>query len=443
MNATSPQARSRNFFASSEAYFLYGSILLSLGILALGVRFLSFYWQLVEDAALIVINLFLYWSARKSFDKDAELASDASRLNKIIAVLPDGVIVYDRDFKIKVFNPAAERIFNLSAAEAMGLKISPESVQNRKLGRLAQVVFPSLAPLVVPKSEPGAYPQVADISFSDPLMELRVSTSPIVHDDGSTGFIKVVIDRTREAEILKSKSEFITVAAHQLQTPITTAYWALDILRKEESISEENRETAREGFIASQNLSKIVNDLLDVAKIEEGKFGYNIQPADIVSFMAEITKNAHPVAKNAGVNLYFDPGPEHSILLAIDPAKLAMAFSNLIDNAIKYNLKNGSVTVKIERLPGKPFVQISVKDTGIGISAENLPHLFKKFFRADNAVKVHTEGTGLGLYIAKNIVRRHGGRIWAESTLGRGTTFYVTLPTDPKLIPQKEAPYEE
>jgi len=120
------------------------------------------------------------------------------------------------------------------------------------------------------------------------------------------------------------------------------------------------------------------------------------------------------------------------------PAKLGMALSNILDNTIKYNIKNGQVTVNVERMKDKPFVKVTIKDTGVGIPGDQIQNLFKKFFRADNAIKFQTEGTGLGLFIARNIIRRHGGDIWAESELNRGTTIYFTLPTDPSLIPPEE-----
>lgn len=116
---------------------------------------------------------------------------------------------------------------------------------------------------------------------------------------------------------------------------------------------------------------------------------------------------------------------------------------NLLDNAIRYNIKNGEVILTVERLQDKPFIQVSVKDTGIGIPPESVKKIFNKFFRADNAIKAAPNGSGLGLYIVRNIIRRHGGEIWVESELNRGATFYFTLPIDQKLIPLKEVVYEE
>ena len=120
-----------------------------------------------------------------------------------------------------------------------------------------------------------------------------------------------------------------------------------------------------------------------------------------------------------------------------------MAVNNIIDNAIKYNVKNGQVRIKLEALDKSPYVQISISDTGVGISKENIDNMFKKFFRGDNVVRIETEGSGLGMYIAKNIILRHGGAIRVESELNRGTTFYFTLPTDPSLIRAKETVVEE
>src|SRR3990167_8729827 len=251
-------------------------------------------------------------------------------------------------------------------------------------------------------------------------------------------FMKVIQDRTREVELFKTQSDFITVAAHQLRTPLTGINWVFETLSKKEDLAEEVKEMAKSGLLAAGRLLKTVNDLLDVSKMEEGRFGYNFTEINIIEFIAGGLKNAEVLAKEYGIKLYFDPGPEPAVKIPVDTDKLGMALSNLIDNAIKYNVTGGSVTVKIERLPDKPYLKISVKDTGVGIPTEDMDKLFTKFFRAQNAVGLKTEGTGLGLYIVKNIVNRHGGVIWAESILGRGTIFYFTLPTDPSLIPTKE-----
>jgi len=122
----------------------------------------------------------------------------------------------------------------------------------------------------------------------------------------------------------------------------------------------------------------------------------------------------------------------------IDSKQLSLALTDLLENAIRYNVANGEAIVKVDAMTGKPFLEVSIKDTGIGIPRESMEKLFTKFYRADNAMKSQTEGSGLGLYIAKSIINAHGGEIWAESELNRGTTIHFTLPTDPNLIPRRE-----
>lgn len=398
-------------------------------------------WILVSIGITLAALGIIFWQRRDLLRARLEINTASGRLQTLIADLPDGVITYDNNFTIQIFNPAAERIFGINRKQVVGYAFGPERAQELPFRLLAQTIFPSLSPLVVPRSEPGVFPQIVDLSFTNPKRELTVSTNKIVSPAGEAlGFIKLVKDKTREAELLRSKSEFITIAAHQLRTPLTTVHWVFEGLKGKEKLEVEDKELVASGLRESVKLLKIVNDLLDASRIEEGKFGYDFEQVNITDFLSGILTNAEVMAKKYEIKLYSDKGGETAVNLMIDADRLGLAISNLVDNAIKYNVKNGSVTVKLERLPDKPYLQISIKDTGIGIPPEDMPKLFTRFFRTENAAKKEIEGSGLGLYIAKNIINRHGGTIWAESILGRGTTVYFTLPIDPKLIPQKEAP---
>ncbi len=358
-----------------------------------------------------------------------------------IADLSDGVVAYDTNFKIVIFNKSAERIFNLKALEVIGQNISLDRVRESKLKFLAQVIFPSLAPNVVLHSDPNTFPQMMDMHFEE--VHLRVITNKIIDSNGQTeGFTKVIHDRTREINIVKSKSEFLSVAAHQLRTPLTAINWSLEGLLSDTSLAAFSRELVDAGTSAAKRLLKIVDDLLDVAKLEEGKFGYTFAEGDFNSFMEKLLAEETPIAQTYGVNLYFERLKEE-LKFSFDEQKLALAISNLVDNAIKYNVPNGSVTVSISKAAEGPYVLVSVKDTGLGIPKDAIDKLFTKFFRAENAVKASTEGSGLGLYLVKNVIQRHGGKIWVESEINRGTTFYFTLATDPAFIPHKETAPEE
>ncbi len=412
-------------------------------LLAISIFYLPQLFIFITAAILLILGIIILINSLRLARSNLEIKIERNELKSIISNLRDGIIAYDPNFKILIFNAAAEGIFGVQSQKVIGSYLAPEKVREPGFQLLSQVVFPSLAPMVVRQSETGVYPQIVDISFDEPKLELRVSTDKIVDPNGRLlGFVKLIHDRTREIALLRSKTEFIAVASHQLRTPLTGIHWALEALAKE-NFDANIKDIIDKAFEASTKLSKTVNDLLDVSKIEEGRFGYQFENIDIVNFIEEIVGKINDFAKQFNIKINFQKPKEASIALSADPQKLSMVFSNLIENAIKYNVENGEVIVGVERVEGQPYVKVSVKDTGIGIPADQMDKLFTKFFRAENVVKVVTDGTGLGLYIVKNIVKRHGGEIWAESEINRGSTFSFTLPTDPKLIPPKEVVYGE
>jgi len=394
-------------------------------------------------AILLVLGTIILVNNLRLARSNLEVKIERNELKSIIANLKDGIIAYDPNFKILIFNRAAEEIFTLKSKEVLGKYFTPETVREPKFKLLSQAIFPSLAPLVIRRSDPGQYPQIIDISFNESDMGLRVATDKIIDSSGQLlGFVKIVRDRTREIKLLKSKTEFIAIASHQLRTPATAANWAIEELSKQK-MSEEQKPIIEAALCAMAKLMKMINDMLDVSKIEEGEFGYQFDNVEIISFIEDIIKGMEPIAKQFNIKIYLEKSVESSVAVSLDRQKISMVLSNLIDNAIKYNVANGKVIVKIERLKDEPYLEVSVKDTGVGLSEEDIKKLFTKFFRSANAVKFAAEGSGLGLYIAKNIINRHGGKIWAESEINRGSVFHFTLPTDPKLIPSKELIYGE
>lgn len=371
-----------------------------------------------------------------------EIKIERNETSSIISTLSNGIIAYDPSFKIMIFNKAAEQIFGLKSGDVVGRNFAPEDIKEQKFKLFVQALFPSLAPAIAKRSDPGVYPQIIDISFDEQKIELRVATNKIIDPSGALlGFVKIVTDRTREVGLLRSKSEFIAVAAHQLRTPLTALHWIFENL-SHESLNDAQRQLVNSGLESSSYILKIVNDLLDVSQMEEGKYGYFFEKIEISKFMEDVVSKTKELADMAGIKIFFQK-PVESIEVNIDSLKLGMALFNLIDNAIRYNVKNGQVIINVERQANKPYIQISVKDTGVGIPQDSIKKLFIKFFRAENAIRLVPNGSGLGLYIVKNIIKRHGGDIWAESEINRGSVFYFTLPTDPALIPPKEVIYGE
>lgn len=419
------------------------SLLFFLPVAVINFYYVPAPWSWLVLLILATLGALVFVNNLELARRNLDLVAERGRLESIVVNLQDGVVSYDTQFRILDMNPAALRIFGIKREEVLNKIVSPQWATDARLQILTKVIFPSLAPSVIKRSEVGKYPQVIDISFDNPELELRVLTDRFITADGKVvGFIKIIHDRTREVEFLRSKSEFITVAAHQLRTPLTGISWIFQTLRDSQAITGEDRELVEAGIEASAKAQKIIDDMLDVTKIEEGRFGYTFENIDLVKFLREIVFSARTLAKEYGVSVSFE-SREAAVEIQADPRKLGVAISNLVDNAIKYNVKNGQVILSLNKLPDKPYVLITVKDTGIGIPPQDIKKLFTKFYRSEKAMKIDTEGSGLGLYIAKNIILRHGGNIWAESIVNRGSTFYVTLPTDPRLIPPKEIAYGE
>lgn len=386
----------------------------------------------------------IFFSSRELSRAKFRVEIERDELYGIVMNLEDGVVLYNKDFSVLFFNPAAEKIFNIKAEAILGHRIRPQDAEREDLQRFIQVIYPSLAPAVMPRSREGIYPQVVDVSFENPALELRVITAPMGDDYGNIlGFLKIIHDQTRERYLLRSKSEFVTVASHQLRGPITNVTWALEALFGDKSLSAGNQMLVENGLKAGRQLLKIIEDLINIAKIEEGRFGYTFELVDLTQFINGVLTEVLPQAKRAGIKIYFDRPKEELPQVYVNRDKMRMVFYNFLDNAIRYNVENGEVTVTVNKVKGEPFVEVSIKDTGIGVPAAEINRLFGKFFRAENAVKFQTEGSGLGLYINKNIILAHGGRIWAESELNRGTTFHFTLPASMEVIPEREMPMTE
>jgi two-component system sensor histidine kinase ResE len=397
-------------------------------------------WNFISAASAIVVASIVFLTSYSVSSLNRQVKIEQGELKNIIQSLTDAIVGYDSNFKVLYFNPAAEKLFGLPVSEVVGKSIQPQDAVRPQLKRLVQVVFPSLAPVMIPRSAPGVYPQVLDLAFSDPPLELRCTTAPISGGISVLGFVKIIRDRTHEITLLRSKDEFITIASHQLRTPMTEITWALEGLASADGLPPDQKSIASQALTAARSLGRVTEDLLNIAKIEEGHFGYHFEQVEPVSFTEKVLESTMPLISQAGLSLYFDKPKEPVPAVTADPNKLMLAFANLLENAIRYNTKNGEIVVKVEKLADAPFVRVSVRDSGIGIASDEINKLFTKFFRGENALKYQTRGSGLGLYIAKNIIRAHGGQIGASSELNRGSTFYFTLPTDPALVPVREIP---
>ena len=428
---------------SAEMRIFWFFLPLILAILALNVLYLASPLNIFAGLLLALVGAVVYFTSAWISGLNLKSRLEKNELMGIVSGLEDALVVHDQNLKVTFFNPAAQHLFSLRREDVLDRVLRPQDVEVAPLKLLAQVIFPSLAPVLIPRSRSGEYPQIADLSFAEAGLELRVTTVPLADDKGRLrGFLKIIRNRTREVALIRSKQEFITVASHQLRTPITELNWALETISQDTGLAADMKSLAENALNSARKMLHIVEDLLSVSRLEEGRFGYSFESTDPAALVGKILADAMPAANRSGLQLYFERPKEELPQVTVDVQKLSMVLSNLVDNAIRYNVPNGQIVVTLEKVADQPYVEVRVKDTGIGLPAEEMEKLFSKFFRASNAVKFQADGSGLGLYIARNIIQAHGGQIWAESELNRGTTVHFTIPTDPSLVPQKEVALE-
>ncbi len=242
--------------------------------------------------------------------------------------------------------------------------------------------------------------------------------------------ISFIIIRSFErlAEASRMKSEFVDIVSHQMRAPLTNLKWVFEFLTpgKTTEITSEKREeyfnSAKENI---ERMVELIDDLLIVSKIEQGEFPLRRKEIFLEKLITGLVSRFKFFAEASNIELKFYP-PKNLPKIFVDPSHIKLVIENLIDNAIRYTKSRGKVEIRLQKKGKNLFFQI--QDTGAGIPERDQKYIFQKFFRAENILKEQTRGSGLGLYIAKSIIEKLGGKIWFDSEEGQGTTFYFTLP---------------
>ncbi len=346
----------------------------------------------------------------------------------------DGVVVLDRSNIIRFINPSAATMAGYGAPNlATGLDYQLVlKIEAKDGGELP----------------PAENPLIRSISQNQPLedydCQLLSGNSgkriPVCFNilPTATGE-KIITFRNIEKELAEENehTEFISTASHEMRTPVATidGYITLCLNPETATIDERAKGYLESASKASKHLGKLFQDLLDVTKMDDGRILPDFKPIEMSSFVKQIVADHEPGAREKGLSLIFGTNTpaapaehrlEQTVYGSADPNFLREVMDNLIDNAIKYTPNGGSISVNV--VGDEEHIIINVTDTGIGISAVDLAHIFQKFYRADNTDTREIGGTGLGLYIVKERVEAMGGRVWAESFVGQGTTFYISLP---------------
>lgn len=346
-----------------------------------------------------------------------EVAFERSRLNTIINVLADGVVVINNDNNVVYYNPAALKFLNVDE-----IQIEEESSDCLP----ADVV--DLVKEYIDGGKSDAKSTSVQVEFEQPKQFLEVTCSPVPHPDGSLAGVVIVLKNiTRFKEIELLKSQFVSMVSHELKAPMAATIGFLNILNdgKVNLPPEKQKEFLDRSVNRLQALLTMVNDLLDISRMELKTVRRDLIELNLRDIVEDVLGLFDMEIKKKKLSVSLD---NNTILppLYADKDEITRLITNLISNAIKYNVEQGTITIDFS-ISGE-FLLTSVKDTGIGMKAEEKKKLFSEFFRAKNEKTKGIHGTGLGISIVKRIVDSYQGKIEVETEYEKGTTFIVSLP---------------
>jgi PAS domain S-box-containing protein len=360
---------------------------------------ISFLTTLAGQAALAVANIRLF------------LAVEASRrqLETILNSTPDPVLVTDASNRLILANPAASQLFGVNIRRG----------ERQDLQRTIQIK--SLYELLQSSSENG---RTTEVIMPDGKTYLATA-SAMTADDRTVGRVCIMRDVSQLKEIDKLKSEFVSTVSHDLRSPLTLMRGYATMLEMAGELNDQQKNYAKMIVQGVDNMAKLVNNLLDLGRIEFG-VGLQLESIPVLNIIERVTGSLQMIAANKEIQLSLEIPRDIADTVEADQALLHQAVYNLVENAIKYTPNGGEVTVRLQS--SSAGLTFAIQDSGIGIQPDDMKRLFEKFYRGTNREALSQRGTGLGLAIVKSIAERHGGRVWVESEPGKGSTFFLQIP---------------
>ncbi len=381
-----------------------------------------------QQVAQTISNVQLYSYVLQSAERLGRLLrteqEERSKSQAILRSIADGVIVNDTRHKVIVCNRAAAEILAIPAEDVLGQDVRALFDAFGEDGRQEAL----LAQESLGTSPSALSGQVIETTLEGQNKIISAHIAPVLTETGeSLGIVTALRDITHEVEADRAKSEFVSTVSHELRTPLTSIKGYTDLLYAR-AVGPVNE--GQERFLAiiksnADRLTALINDLLDISRIETGRVGLKIELVDLVGVIHEVTDSMRGqiTAKQLRLELELPAGPAE---IMGDRSRLIQIVTNLLSNAVKYT-DQGWISVSLTSLG--EVVRLDVADSGIGIATEDQSRIFERFYRADTPVMVGRGGTGLGLAITKQLVELHGGRVWVKSDLGVGSTFTIILPS--------------
>jgi PAS domain S-box-containing protein len=411
----------------------YSSIAMLAMATALPFAISPFLWRIVDDKQEV-----------KTVDRitqsiATELSEVADKSEVVINAIGDGVVAINSQGVLQLINPAAQEIMGWGKQDALALNYKSvlQLVDNKN-----QPLDPQRDPIAQALNT-NQEVRTSDLTLktkSGKKLQISLVASPV----GATGsgIIVVFRDVTKEKAEEREQAEFISTASHEMRTPVASieGYLGLALNPATSQIDDKAREFITKAQDAAKHLGRLFQDLLDVSRADDNRINSVPKVVDMITYTKDIVQGLSAKAAEKNLRLTYKPIPSDdakvivpSYMVNLDNDHIREVLNNLIENAIKYT-PQGEVIVDVTG--DDAHVVVSIKDTGIGIPAEDLKHLFQKFYRVENPETNAIGGTGLGLYLSRRLAESMGGRIWAESIYGQGSTFHLELP---RISSQKAA----
>ncbi len=408
-------------------------------------------WALLGGSTVLAAISFFFWRKRLADPVDRELSHLTGMLRTkeeqaaiLIQSIADGVIVTNTEGKITLMNRTAANMTGWTIEEAAGISIEQVfKVAKEKGEEIPAEEYPFTAVLV----HKAFFNQVLQLTARNGKKQIiSLVISPVVTTKGEVfGAVAVLRDISEQRAAEAQRGEFISTASHEMRTPVAAieGYLSLALNEKVSTIDTRARSYLEKAHSSTQHLGQLFQDLLTSAKAEDGRLSNHPVVVEMGSFLEQLVEDLRFGAQKKGLGTEFMVGSNDAIdatkskadeaikvvkplyYVYVDADRIREVITNLFDNGIKYT-DQGKVSLGLTG--NDEVVQIYIRDTGAGIPAEDVPHLFQKFYRVDNSATRTIGGTGLGLFIARKIVELYQGRIWVESELGKGSTFFINLP---------------
>ena len=369
-------------------------------------------------------------------NQTAPTTRSANLANLVLNSIDEGVMIVHSSGIVVLINPAAMRLLGTS---------DPNTVENLQLTSILKLengeglkIDDNVNPVLRAVMNGENYNTRDLVLVSIQEQRKPVAISVVCTTAGQNERIITLRDIARELEEEGEQAEFISTASHEMRTPVASieGYLGLALNPKTATIDDRARKYLEEAHASSKHLGRLFKDLLDVTKLDDKKIRVQLSPVEMSSTVRSIANGQVPMMNEKGIHYTFGASSARSdntartinqeVYASVDIDFLREVVNNLVENAIKYTASGGGIWVNVRGDGDR--VLINVTDTGIGISPDDLKHIFQKFYRADNSQTRTVGGTGLGLYLVKQRVEAMGGKVWAESSFGEGSTFYLSFP---------------